>query len=79
MSKSNSSTKGDENFDSTRKISFQINSKKELAQKLQLELEMLQKEINEEMSVVKAADAIWDCESDLAERIVLVQQFLGIV
>ena len=40
---------------------------------------MLQKEINEEMSVVKAADAIWDCESDLAERIVLVQQFLGIV
>ena len=31
------------------------------------------------MSVVEAADAIWECESDAAERIVLVEQFLGIV
>ena len=58
---------------------FQVNSKQELAQKLQVELERLQREISEQLSVVEAADATWESESDAAERIVLVEQLLGIV
>ena len=63
----------------SHRILFQVNSKQELAQKLQVELERLQREISEQLSVVEAADATWECESDAAERIVLVEQLLGIV
>ena len=58
---------------------FQVNSKQELAHKLQVEVESLQREICEQLSVVEAADATWESESDAAERIVLVEQLLGIV